>query len=369
VRARDGNQTTRDPHRRTALSYDPHAEATFGLDRTTIGGRLVAVREHVAAHRPFCRLVHFSRDTDRIDPRLLVVAPLSGQSSTIMRDLLAALLPEHDLHLLDWPDARDVPVAAGRFGLEDNIACVIESFRALGGDTHLLSLCQSAAPALAAAAILAGTGDAVEPRSLILISGLIDPRINPTRIGRLAASRSPDWFERHAIVSVPAPYPGKGRRVYPGSAQRTALLAYFLRHLSTGGELLQKVLADDGADAARFPFVDLFFRVIDLSADFFLDTVRLVFQEFALPRGRLTWRGERVDLSAIRRAALMTVEGEFDDVSGVGQTRIAHELCANTAADRRSHHLQRNVGHFGTFHGRAWRTEIVPRIRRFIRDA
>jgi poly(3-hydroxybutyrate) depolymerase len=348
---------------------DQHAERPFGLDKTTIGGRVVAVRECVVVRRPFSRLLHFIRDGGRIDPRVVVVAPLSGQRSTIMRDLLAALLPEHDLFLLDWVDARCVPAGAGRFGLEDNIACIIESLRLFGADTHLLGLCQSAAPALAAAAVLAGAGDGAEPRSLILISGLIDPRINPTRIGRLAASRSPDWFERHAIVTVPPPYLGTGRRVYPASAQRTALLAYFLRHLSTGGELLRKMLDDDGADPQRFPFIDLFFRVIDLSAEFFIDTIRLVFQEFALPCGALMWRGERVDLSGIGRAALMTVEGEFDDVSGLGQTRIAHDLCTNIAAGRRSHYLQRNVGHFGTFHGRAWRSDICPRIGRFIRDA
>jgi poly(3-hydroxybutyrate) depolymerase len=345
---------------------DLPAGTEFGLERATVGGRIVAVRERVAARQPFCRLVHFRRDSRRIDPRLIVVAPLSGQSATMLRDLLAALLPEHDLFLLDWLDAREVPVAAGRFGLEDNIASIIESLRAFGGDTHLLGLCQSAAPALAAAAILAGANDPAEPRSLILISGLIDPRISPTRIGRLAASRPPDWLERYAIVTVPPPYPGEGRRVYPGSAQRTALLAYLLRHLSTGGELLRKVLDDDNADPARFPFVDLFFRVVDLSAEFFLDGVRLVFQEFALPRGALTWR---VEPSAIGRTALMTVEGEFDDVSGLGQTRIAHDLCANIAANRRSRYLQRGVGHFGTFHGRAWRSEILPRIRCFIRDA
>jgi poly(3-hydroxybutyrate) depolymerase len=334
-----------------------------------VAGRDVAVRERVAARQPFWRLVHFSRDSGRLDPRLLVVAPLSGQSSMMMCDLLAALLPEHDLFLLDWLDARDVPLAAGRFGFEDNIAAVVACLRALGGDTHLLGLCQSAAPALAAGAVLAGVEDRAVPRSLILISGLIDPRINPTRIGRLAASRSPDWFERNAIVTIPAPYAGEGRRVYPGSAQRTALLAYLLRHLTTGGELLRKVLDDDSADPTWLPFIDLYFRVIDLSAEFFIDTIRLVFHEFALPRGTLTWRSRRVDLSAIRRTALMTVEGEFDDVSGVGQTRIAHDLCLGIAADRRSHYLQQGVGHFGTFHGRGWRHEILPRIRRFIRAA
>jgi poly(3-hydroxybutyrate) depolymerase len=344
-------------------------ERGIGLDlaATEIDGKRVEVRRSVVAQRPFCRLLHFERDARRSDPCLMAVAPLSGHKSVLMRDTLAALLPDHDLFLMEWTDARDVPVAQGGFALEENIAYVIDLVRPLGGDVHLLGLCQSCIPILAAAALLAATGDPAQPRSLILISGAIDPRINPTRIGRLAAHRSIEWFERHAIAKVSPPHAGEGRRVYPASIQRTALLSYLSRHLATGGELFWKVFHDDGADSASHPFVELFLSVMDLAAEFFLDNMRAVFHECLLPRGALTWRGSPVDLRAIGRTALMTVEGEFDDVSGVGQTRIAHDLCSSIPTALREHHLQKSVGHFGTFHGRAWRSDILPRIRQFIR--
>jgi poly(3-hydroxybutyrate) depolymerase len=360
---------SRQPADSRATRFADRAGPGVQLRQITIEGHPVAIHERVVTDKPFCRLLHFEREGMGVAPRLVAVAPLSGQHSEMLHDMLAALLPDHDLFLMDWSDARDVPAAAGRFAFADNIAYVIEFLQTLGSDIHLLGLCQSAIPALAAAGILAQAGDAAGPCSLVLISGTIDPRINPTRIGRLAAQRSLDWFERHAIRTVPEPHPGQGRRVYPAFAQRMALFAYLLRHLSTGGELLEKVLADDGQDAARFPFLASYFRVMDLTAEFFLDTIRCVFQEFALPRGCLRWRGAPIDLAAITRTALMTIEGEFDDVSGVGQTRIAHDLCPNIPGHRREHHVQRRVGHFGTFYGRAWRTEILPRVRRFIRGA
>lgn len=339
----------------------------IGLEFTTIGTDLVAVRERIVMERPFCRLLHFERDSRQPDPRVLVVAPLSGHFGVLLRDMLAALLPEHEVFLMEWIDAREIPVAAGSLGLEDNITHVIDGIRRLGGELHLIGLCQSAAPALAATALLADGLDAPRPRTLTLISGLIDPRINPTRLGRLLAGRPLDWFERFAIRRVLEPYPGRGRPVYPAAIQRAALLAYLLRHIGTGGELLGKLLDDDGADPVRHPFMKAFLAVMDLPAPFLLDTVRLVFQEFALPRGRLTWRGIRVDPSAVTRTALMTVEGGRDDVSAPGQTRIAHDLCANIPARLRRHHLQPGIGHFGTFHGKAWRIAILPRIRAFIR--
>jgi len=298
-----------------------------------------------------------------------VVAPLSGHTSALIRDTLAALLIDHDLFLMDWVDARDVAVADGQFSLEDNITYVIEALRVLGGDSHLLGLCQSAIPVLAATAILAEAHDRVQPRSMVLISGAIDPRINSTRIGRLAARGSIDWFERYAITVAAEPYAGRGRHVYPAAAQRSALTAYFMRHLATRGELWQKWVDDDGQDPARFPFFAGFFSLMDLTAEFFIDTLKFVFQDFALPSGALLWRGSQVDLAAIRQTALMTIEGEFDDVSGLGQTRIAHALCPNIPMARRCHHLQHGVGHFGTFHGEPWRAEIMPQIRQFIQRA
>lgn len=339
----------------------------FDFDPIVVAGRLVGVREHVVIRKPLYRLVHFASEIARTDPRLVVIAPLSGHYAVLIRDLLAALLPDHDLFLLDWTNARDVPVSVGRFALEDNISDVVDILRSFSGGAHLLGLCQSAIPVLAAAAVLASGGSAAQPRSLVVISGAIDPRLNPTRIDRLAVQRPLEWYDRHVIRVVPEPYLGQGRRVYPASAQRAELSAYFLRHMAMGSELSQKFLLDDGQNAERFPFIESFFSVMDLTAEFFLDTLRLVFQEFALPQGCLMWCGARIDLPAISRTALMTVEGEFDDVSGRGQTHIAHDLCVNVPSDRRERYTQRGVGHFGTFHGHIWRTEIVPKIRRFIR--
>jgi poly(3-hydroxybutyrate) depolymerase len=266
-------------------------------------------------------------------------------------------------------DAREVPVGAGSFGLEDNIAYIIDCLRLLGSELHVVALCQSAMPALAATALLASDRPAEAPRTLTLLSGMIDPRIAPTRIDRWLASHSLRWFEQNAVEPVPAPYPGEGRLVYPAMMQHASLLAYLIRHLGTGEELLGKVLHDDGADPARHPFLQSFLSVMDLPAPFLLDWIRLAFHEFALPRGRLTWRGAKVTPSAMTQTALMTVEGERDDVSAPGQTRIAHELCTGVPDRKRVHHLQSGVGHFGTFHGHVWRTKIMPQIRAFIRTA
>jgi poly(3-hydroxybutyrate) depolymerase len=341
---------------------------SLALDRIDIRGRSVAVAPRLVVERPFCRLVHLERDLWAEEPRVLVVAPLSGHFAALLRDLLAALLAEHDVYVTDWTDARDVLLDHGEFGVEENIAYVIDFVRRLGGGTHLIGLCQSAMPALAAAALLARHGADAQPRSLTLINGMLDTRIDPTRIGRLARRHPLDWFERHAIAEVPQGYPGQGRRVYPASLQHAALIAYLARHLASGGELLGKVLHDDGVDPDAPSFLELYLSVMDLPARFFLEMIELVFREHALPKGRLLWRGERVEPAAIRETALMTVEGEHDDVSAPGQTRIAHALCAEIPPHRRRHHLQTGVGHFGTFHGQAWRHEVMPRIRAFIRE-
>lgn len=340
----------------------------LGLDATEIAGRRVAVRERTEVRSPFYRLVHFEKDVPEPGPPVLVVAPLSGHFAALLRDLLAALLPEHDVRLIDWADARDVPLAAGTFGLEENIACIMDCVGQCAGELHLVGLCQSAMPALAATALLSAAPGAPTPTSLILMNGMIDTRLRPTRIDRLTARRSPDWFRRYALATVPQPYAGVGRTVYPATMQHAALVAYLMRHIGTGGELLGKLMEDDGLDAAAHPFFEIYLSVMDLPAEFFLDSVRLVFQEYALPRGRLSWRGTPVDPAAIRTTALMTVEGEYDNVSGAGQTRVAHTLCRNIPRERRAHYLQPGVGHFGTFHGAAWRREVLPRISGFIRE-
>jgi poly(3-hydroxybutyrate) depolymerase len=339
----------------------------FGLDVTTIRGRSVAVRERCLLEKPFCRLLHFQRDARHGDPAVLVVAPLSGHFAVLLRDLLAALMPDHDLYLTDWVDARDVPVGAGDFGIEDDIAYIMECVGRLPGETHLIGLCQSAMPALAATALLAASGGAV-PRTLTLFGGMIDPRVNPTPIERLGAGWPLSWFRRCAIGTVPPPYLGRGRSVLPASVRQAALLGYLIRPLAGGGELRRKLLRDDGEDAVHYPFLGLYLSLMDLPAQFVLDTIRVVFHERALPQGTLRWRGVAVEPSALTRTALMTVEGDDDDVSAPGQTRVAHELCRNIPDDRRRHHRQAGIGHFGMFHGRAWRTEIMPRVRAFIRE-
>jgi poly(3-hydroxybutyrate) depolymerase len=340
----------------------------FALDRIAIRGRPVAIAQRLVVDRPFCRLVHLKRDLHGGDPRVLVVAPLSGHFAALLRDLLAALLAEHDVYITDWADARDVPLDQGEFGVEENIAYIMDFIRCLGGRTHLIGLCQSAMPALAAAALLARQGAAAPPRSLTLINGMLDTRIDPTRIDRLARRHSREWFERNAISEVPQGYPGQGRRVYPASLQHAALIAYLARHLASGGELFGKVLQDDETNPDGPSFLELYLSVMDLPARVFLDMIELVFREHALPSGRLRWRGDRVEPEAIRETALMTVEGEHDDVSAPGQTRIAHALCSGIPTHRRRHYLQAGVGHFGTFHGRAWRHEVLPRLRAFIRE-
>ena len=350
--------------------YDParqNRRPELSLSHTAICGRAVQITRRCLIERPFCRLIHLDRDVRRDDPCVLVIAPLSGHFAALLQDLLAALAPEHDVYFTDWTDAREVPVENGNFGVEENIGYVLDFMRYLGSGAHLLALCQAAMPALAATALLAQHGDAAQPRTVALINGMLDTRIEPTRIDRLARSRSLRWLESTAVSTVPAGYPGQGRLVYPAGAQHAGLMAYLARHLASGGELLGTVLYDDGASAAERPFLELYLSVMDLPAAFFLDTINLVFHEFALPQHRLFWRGERVEPAAIAKTALMTIEGEHDDVSAPGQTRVAHQLCPNIPRERRMHYLQPGVGHFGTFHGRLWRNQVMPQIRAFIR--
>lgn len=317
--------------------------------------------------KPFCTLLHFRRGTGQADPRILIVAPLSGHFAGLLRDMVAALLPEHDLFVADWTDARLVPPEHGPFGLSDNIGYVLELIRHLGPEVHVIGLCQSAIPSLAATALLAADGAASQPRSLILLGGLIDPRLNPTRVERLLAERPLAWFEENVIFPASATHPAAGRRVYPGSLQLLALMAYLARHVVERRELFHKLVEDDGQDAVSHPFFMLYTAVMDLAAEFFLENVKTVFQDFALPRGRLSWHGRPVDLGAISKTALMTVEAELDDISGLGQTRAAQDLCRNVPSRMRRHHLEPGIGHFGLFHGVRWRTAIMPQIRDFVR--
>lgn len=338
----------------------------FGLQVVAPCGDHVTVEEWEVGTGPFYRLVQFRGQDKPHSPPVLVVGAFSGQTSLLLHDLLAALAPDRDLYLLEWNDARDVPLAEGDFGMEDNITAVLKCIDHLGGELHLVGVCQSAMPCLAAAALRASLSKP-EPISVTLFGGLIDPRINPTRIGRFAAERPLSWFRDYATASVPPFFRGGKRKVHPSYLQTAGLQAYMARHFSSGGELLFKVMNDDGSDALHYPFLTLYLSVMDLPATLYLDEIRLTFQEFALPQGRLSWKDVPVEPAAITRSALLTIEGGRDDVSGVGQTSAAHGLCSAIPAARRKHYLQPDTGHFGLFHGGVWRREILPQMNGFMR--
>ncbi len=348
-----------------------YAKPEFGLDHTVVAGQRRAVREVTVAVRPFCRLIRFERDLPDpgADPRVLVVAPMSGHHATLLRGTVEALLPDHDVYITDWTDARSVPLTLGSFDLDDYIDYVMAFLRLLGPEVHVLAICQPSPPVLAAVALMAAAGDPAQPRSMTLMGGPIDTRISPTAVNAFATSRPLSWFENTVIHQVPFYYPGYPRRVYPGFLQLSGFMSMNLdRHVGAHLELFRHLVRGDGEGAAAHRrFYDEYLSVMDLTAEFYLQTIRTVFQEHALPRGRMMHRGVRVEPAAIRKTALMTVEGERDDISGVGQTRAAHDLTPGIPDERRAHWLQPGVGHFGIFNGRRWREEIRPRVSAFIR--
>ena len=346
-----------------------YEKPAWNLPVTPIGGRDVAVHEDIALALPFCRLVHFRRETRRRDPQVLLVAPLSGHHATLLRDTVRALLPNHDVYVTDWIDARMVPAADGTFGLDDYVRYVQTFLRHLGPDTHVISVCQPTVPVLAAIALLAAADDPCQPRTMTMMGGPIDTRKSPTQVNRLATTKPYAWFEDTVIHRVPARYPGAGRLVYPGFLQHAGFVAMNPdRHVKSHYDFYLHLLRGDDSDAeAHRRFYDEYNAVLDMPAAFYLDTIRIVFQEFRLPRGTWVIDGERVDPGAIRKTALLTIEGELDDISGEGQTHAAHSLCANLAPAMRELHTAADCGHYGIFSGRRWRQQISPKIAAFIR--
>jgi poly(3-hydroxybutyrate) depolymerase len=346
-----------------------HERPDFGIRKAVVGDGEVAVDEEIVATHPFCDLVHFRKDVARDEPTLLVVAPLSGHFPTLLRGTVETLLPDHDVYLTDWANARNVPLLHGRFGLDDFVHLVIGYIRLLGPRIHVMAVCQPSVPVLAAAALLAASGDPCQPASMVLMGGPIDTRVNPTAVNRFATAHSLDWFERSVITTVPVRYRGAFRRVYPGFLQLAGFLSMnFDRHVSAHWTMFQNLVKGDGESAAATrAFYDEYSTVMDLPADFYLDTVKRVFHDHDLPLGRFRVRGEEVDPAAIEQTALMTVEGERDDVCAVGQTAAAHRLCTGLPAAKKTHHLQPKVGHYGVFHGRRWQSETYPEVRAFIR--
>lgn len=339
----------------------------FALNSTVRDGRKVAIEQKVVIERPFCALRSFRGKAGETRPNVLLVAPLAGQYATLLRDTVAGLLPHSAVYLTDWIDARMVPVGEGDFDLDRNIDYVMDFVRALGPDVHVLAVCQSVVPTLAAIALLAAGGERAQPRSMVLMGGLVDTRISPTRVDRLARRLALSWLDSAVIGRVPAGFPGRGRRVYPAAAQRAGLLAYLARHLEYLGGVPSRVRVRGDEALADPQFLERLLTLMDLPAELFLQNIKTVFQDHALPRHSMTWRGRRVEPEAIGKTALLTVEGEFDDISGKGQTRAAHDLCAGIPRDMRRHHEQAGVGHFGMYVGRYWLREVAPLLGDFIR--
>lgn len=349
-----------------------YGKPEFDIDEITIDGQRVTVREDVAQRRTFCHLRHFVRDPqkmqDRNDPKLLLIAPMSGHYSTLLRGTVRSLLARHDVYITDWVDARDIPIYDGDFGLDDFIDYLIGFLRFLGPDTHVVAVCQPSVPALAATALLAADNDPVLPASLILMGGPIDTRHNPTAVNRLAEKRTIDWFRRNVISRVPFPNVGAMREVYPGFMQLTGFMTMNLeRHAKAHVELFHHLVkGDEDSIRQHTIFYEEYMAVMDLPATFYLDTIDRVFHKHALAEGTFRHRGRLVDCRAIRTTALMTIEGERDDICGLGQTAAAHRLCPNIPTADRFAHVQPGVGHYGVFNGSRFRRDVLPLIERWI---
>jgi poly(3-hydroxybutyrate) depolymerase len=345
-----------------------HARPSFAIDAVTVDGQSVAVKEEAADDTPFGTLLHFRKDHAAPQPRVLLVAPMSGHFATLLRGTVQVMLPEHDVYITDWKNARDVPLAEGRFGLDEFVDHIIRFLRVMGPGSHVVAVCQPAVPALAAAAVMAEAEDPVTPRSMTLMAGPIDTRVNPTKVNELAKSRPIEWFERHLISAVPWRFPGAFRHVYPGFMQLSAFVSMNLdRHIGAHfGQFRSLVGGDHISAEAHRRFYDEYGAVMDLPAEFYLETVGRVFQEHDLPRGVLTWHGQTVRPEAIRRMGLLTVEGERDDICAIGQTMAALDLCRRIPVNLKQEHLQTGVGHYGVFSGRRWAAEVYPRVREMI---
>ena len=348
-----------------------YAKPLWQIEHTVAGGRMVAVRPVAALEKPFCRLIHFERTlkTRREDPKILLVAPLSGHHATLLRDTVRTMLPEHDVYVTDWVDARMVPVTEGPFHLDDYVDYVREFVRFIGEGVHVISVCQPTVPVLAAISLIAQHDDAVKPRSMTMMGGPIDARKSPTAVNNLATEKPLSWFKRSVIERVPLKYPGYMRQVYPGFLQHTGFVAMNpSRHADAHRDFYNHLVqGDDGSAAAHRKFYDEYNAVLDMPAEYYIDTIKTVFQQFDLPKGRMFVREELVRPAAITKTTLLTIEGEFDDISGNGQTAAAHDLCSKIPTRMKDHFLVPKVGHYRIFSGRRWRKVIYPHIRAFIR--
>jgi poly(3-hydroxybutyrate) depolymerase len=352
-----------------------YEKPAFEIDSVTVGNKETRIIEHVVVTKPFCRLIHFKKDLSDKEiralkqPTVLLVAPLSGHHSTLLRDTVSALLQEHDVYITDWTDARMVPMSDGPFHLDDYIYYVQDFIRHLGPDVHVISVCQPTVPVLAAISLMATNKDPKLPKSMVMMGGPIDPTKSPTAVNDLAQEKPFSWFENTVIYAVPGNYPGFGRKVYPGFLQHAGFIAMNPgRHAQSHREFYQHLVRgdDDSAEAHR-KFYDEYNAVLDMPAEYYLETIKTVFQETRLPKGTWEVGGQLVRPQDIKDVALFTIEGELDDISGTGQTHAAHDLCSGIPAAKQQQFTAPKCGHYGIFSGRRWREIICPMIGEFIR--
>ena len=346
-----------------------HVRPPFAVDRVAVGNREVAVREEVVLSLPFCNLLRFAKDdVITAQPKMLVVAPLSGHFATLLRNTVETLSRDHDVYITDWKNARDIPVSAGNFGFDDYVDYVIKCMEFIGPDAHVLAVCQPCVQTLAAVSLMAEDKNPCQPLSMTLMAGPVDTRISPTEVNKLATSHSLDWFKNNLIHSVPFRLKGAGRKVYPGFIQLFAFMLMNMdRHVNAHRDLYHHLAAGRIEQAEKImTFYDEYFAVLDMPADFYIETISKVFQDALLAKGELTHRGRKINPGAIHRTALLTVEGEKDDICSVGQTAAAHDLCSTLRPHLRRHHLQAGVGHYGTFSGKRWNGQIYPQIRNLV---
>jgi poly(3-hydroxybutyrate) depolymerase len=353
-----------------------YEKPAFDIKSTLIDGETVGIVELAVEERAFCRLLHFKKDlTDKQiaklkQPKVLLVAPLSGHHSTLLRDTVRALLTNHDVYITDWTDARMVPLSEGAFHLDDYIYYVQDFIRLLAPDLHVISVCQPTVPVLAAISLMATAKDSKLPKTMTMMGGPIDPRLSPTAVNDLAVEKNFSWFENTVIYAVPANYPASGRRVYPGFLQHAGFIAMNPgRHAQSHREFyMHLVTGDDEPAEGHRRFYDEYNAVLDMPAEYYLDTIKTVFQEFSLPKGTWVVGGNLVRPQDITTVALFTVEGELDDISGAGQTQAAHDLCSGIPANMQQDFVAPGCGHYGIFSGRRWRDVICPKIGEFIKE-
>lgn len=347
-----------------------YGKPPFEIHDVIIDDDIVAIEERNVLSKPFCTLLNFEKQWDKPKKqhKLLIVAPMSGHYATLLRGTVGSMLPHYDTYITDWVDARGVPMSKGGFDMDDYVDYVTEFLQFLGPDTSVMAVCQPSVPVMAAVALMNAAKDPAAPKTMILMGGPIDTRRNPTAVNNLAQEKGVDWFRKNVIMKVPAPHAGMMRDVYPGFLQLGGFMTMNLdRHLDAHRDLFWHLVDGDGDSAEKHrDFYDEYMSVMDLTAEFYLQTVEKVFVSHDLPKGTLTHRNSRVDPSKITRTALMTIEGERDDISGVGQTEAAQDLCSNLAPEKKLHHLQPGVGHYGVFNGSRFRKEIVPRIVEFV---